>query len=303
MAQALARLLSCLLAAALLAGCSGQALVNALTPDTGYRVERDLAYGVGPRHRLDLYLPDGAPTDAALVVFFYGGNWQTGTKELYRFVGQALASRGYVTAIPDYRLHPEVRWEGFLADAADAVRWLAARPAVPEATAAPSGTKRPVFLVGHSAGAYIAAMLALDGRWLGEPGLGRHPPIDAAVGLAGPYDFLPLEDPNLMEIFGPGPASPVTQPITHADGADPPMLLITGTADETVRPGNTRRLTARLREAGGRAEERLYAGQGHIRLVAALAAPLRFLAPTLDDVDAFLRQVRAPSHRRRADRG
>ena len=86
--------------------CTGSAVLNALTPKSGYTVERDLAYGRDPRQRLDLYLPDDAGADTPLLVFFYGGNWESGSKELYGFVGQAFASRGYVTAIPDYRALP-----------------------------------------------------------------------------------------------------------------------------------------------------------------------------------------------------
>jgi acetyl esterase/lipase len=281
-----------------LAGCSGPAVLNALTPDTGYRAERDLVYGPDDRQRLDLYLPEGAPADAPLVVFFYGGRWQEGSKASYPFVGQAFASRGYVTAIPDYRLYPQVRYAGILEDAAAAVR-AAVRHLDGGAAA------RPVFLVGHSAGAYVALMLALDPRWLEqgrlesempEPAGGRPCRLaDAGVGLAGPYDFLPLDSPDLQAIFAPGDAS--TQPIRHADADDPPVLLITGADDETVLPGNTRRLAARLRDVGGRAETRFYDGVGHVGLVAALATPLRFTAPVLDDVDAFLSRVAAaPAH-------
>ena len=264
----------------LLVGCAG--LVNALTPSEGYGVEADLSYGPDPRQRFDLYVPEGAPADAPVIVFFYGGGWESGSKDLYAFVGQAFASRGYIVAVPDYRLYPQVRYSGILEDGAAAVRAVVG-----------STGPRPLFLVGHSAGAYIAAMLALDERRLSADGSCR--PITGAVGLAGPYDFLPLESDRLREIFGPGPAQPDTQPIAHVDRNDPPMLLVTGDADDTVRPANTLRLAARLREAGGRAATRIYPGLGHVRIVAALAAPLRFTAPVLDDIDVFLSGISLPS--------
>jgi acetyl esterase/lipase len=271
------------LAMAPLAACSGTAVINALTPTSGYMVERDIAYGSDPRQRLDLYVPAGAGADAPLLVLFYGGNWQTGEKADYAFVGQAFASRGYVTAIPDYRLYPEVRYPAFVADGAAAVAWLDARRA--------GNGHRPLFLVGHSAGAYIAAMLALDPRWLAASGAMRCPPVTAAVGLAGPYDFLPLHDATLEAIFGPGPAAPDSQPIQHVGPGPPPMLLATGDDDHTVRPANSRALALRLEAVGAPAELRVYAGVGHVGIVAALAAPLRFLAPALDDADRFLRQA------------
>ena len=277
------RALAVAAAASSLAACSASALVDALTPRSGYTIERDLAYGPGARQRLDLYRPDGADDDAPILVFFYGGNWQSGSKDLYRFVGQAFASRGYVTAIPDYRVYPEARYPTFIEDGALAATWLEARPTTAGA--------RQVFLAGHSAGAYIAAMLALDPRWLGEATTGSGcRRIAAMAGLAGPYDFLPLKDATLKEIFGPGPASPASQPINHVAAGDPPMLLATGTDDRTVRPRNSVALAERLEAAGVAAELIEYPGLGHIGIVAALAAPLRFVAPVLDDVNAFLRR-------------
>ena len=277
------RAVAAALAAAPLAACSGTAVVNALTPQSGYSVERDLAYGAGPRQRLDLYVPEGAGPDAPLLVFFYGGNWERGAKADYAFVGQAFASRGYVTAIPDYRLYPQVRYPAFLADGAAAVRWLAAHRT--------DQGPQPLFLAGHSAGAYIAAMLTLDRRWLADAGATDCPAVTAGVGLAGPYDFLPLDDATLEAIFGPGPAGPDSQPIAYAAPGAPPMLLATGSDDRVVRPANSRTLARRLQAAGVPAELIEYDGVGHVAIVAALAAPLRFVAPTLDDVDGFLQLV------------
>lgn len=269
----------------LLPACSGADLLNSLVPDSGYRLLRDLAYGDGPRRRLDLYVPeqrqDAGPVP--LVVFFYGGGWESGSKDDYRFVGEALAARGYAVAIPDYRVYPQIRYPAFLEDAAAAVVWIRANaPATP--------ADRPVYLIGHSAGAYIAAMLTLDGRWLAAAGARVCDAIAATVGLAGPYDFLPLRSTTLMAIFGPEPSRPLTQPINHVDGDEPPMLLVTGTDDTTVLPRNSRRLAARITAAGGRVERRDYDRIGHVALAASLARPLQGLSPALDDVDGFLRR-------------
>lgn len=275
------RMLAVLLSLSLPA-CTGPDLLNAFVPRTGFKVDRDLAYGDGPRQRLDLYRP--ADTTAPLVVFLYGGGWESGSRGDYFFVGEALASRGYAVAIPDYRLFPEVRYPSFLQDAAAAVAWVHAR-------ASRLGVRPgPVYLVGHSAGAYIAAMLSLDRRWLEADGLPVCGTIAAAVGLAGPYDFLPLDTDVLKAIFGPESAWPDTQPINHVDGSAPPLLLVTGQSDSTVRPRNSTALATRIRDAGGSVEERSYRRTGHVALVAALARPLRWLAPTLDDIDSFLRR-------------
>jgi acetyl esterase/lipase len=263
----------------LLAGCSSADLVNALAPRDDFRLVADLAYGADARQKLDLYLPLAAKKDKKpVVVFFYGGNWDSGKKGDYLFLGQALAARGFVVVLPDYRIYPEVRYPGFVEDGARVVRWTLAH------IAAYGGDPARVNLMGHSAGAYIAMMLALDPAWLGR----SRARIRSVVGLAGPYDFLPLTDPVLKIIFGTARNLALTQPITYADGTAPPMLLATGRLDTVVSPGNTRRLAARIRAHGGRAETEYYTLLGHITLIGSFAAPLRLILPVIDDVTRFL---------------
>lgn len=275
--------------AGLLTACANTAVIGALTPDAGYRVEKDLAYGPEPRQALDLYLPSSPLPDRPLLVFFYGGRWQSGSKAIYPFVGQAFASRGYTVAIPDYRLYPTVRYEGFMRDAAMAVRWLLDHP---EVTGAAS-PRPPLFLMGHSAGAHIAAMLALDQRWLDPDRNAACRLVTAAIGLSGPYDFLPADAADLQQIFGTGDSAAETQPINHVDPTDPPVFLATGADDSTVRPRNTENLAARLRAAGVPVDVQVYPGLAHTGMVAALAAPLTFLAPVRADILAFLERMLA----------
>ncbi|RJF79337.1 alpha/beta hydrolase [Azospirillum cavernae] len=270
-----------------LTACSGPALIDAVTPRSGYRLTSDLPFAADPRLRLDLYQPDAPTPGGAVVVFFYGGNWESGDKGLYRFVAQALAARGHTVAVPNYRLYPAVRYPAFLEDSAAAVAWL--RRHGVEHGVAPG----PVALMGHSAGAYNAMMLALDDRWLGAQGLDPARDLSGVVGLAGPYDFLPLTSDMLKDLFGPEEQRPDTQPINHATRQAPPLLLATGTEDDTVYPRNTRNLTERIRGLGGTARAVEYDGVGHLRIIAAFARPLRWLAPVLDDVDGFLKGLKA----------
>jgi acetyl esterase/lipase len=216
------------------------------------------------------------------VVFVYGGSWQMGAKDMYAFVGKALAAKGFVAVIPDYRVYPQVRYPDFLRDNALAVRWAR------DNAARYGGDPDRLFLMGHSAGAYDVAMLTLDRRWLAEVGMDPARDIRATVALAGPYDFLPLHDPVLKTIFGPEKTLLQTQPITYADGAGPPMLLLAGAGDKTVDPGNSLRLGALIRARGGEAEVKIYKRIGHAQIVGSIAAPLRFLAPTLADATAFM---------------
>ena len=269
-------------AAPVLASCSVTGVLAAATPAHG-RTVRDIAYGEGARRKLDVYAP-AAAGGAAVVVFLYGGSWQGGAKSTYAFVGKALAAEGFLTVIPDYRVYPEVRYPDFLRDLAQAVRWAR------DHAEAYGGDGARLFLVGHSAGAYNAAMLALDRRWLGEAGLDPARDVRAAVGLSGPYDFLPLKDATLMTIFGPEDTRPQTQPIAYADGRGPPMLLAAGLRDRVVDPANAARLAERIRARGGEAEVIFYPKLDHRLAIGTFAGPLRFLAPTLKDTVGFLRR-------------
>jgi acetyl esterase/lipase len=264
-----------------LAACSPLTALNALSPGGATTVTADLAYGDGPRRKLDVYRPPDA-NGAPVVVFFYGGNWVGGDRGDYAFVGRALASRGIVTVIADYRLYPEVRYPEFLKDVAQAVAW-ARREAGHY-----GGDPKRLYVMGHSAGAYNAAMIALDGRWLAEQGMS---PADLRgwIGLAGPYDFLPIENPTTRPVFHFPNTPPESQPIRHVSAGAPPALLIAARSDKLVNPQrNTGGLADALRARQVPVREVYYDKVSHTTLVGSIAAPLRWLAPTLDEVASFV---------------
>ena len=244
---------------------------------------RNIAYGEGARHTLDVCRPKTA-TAAPVVVFFYGGGWRSGNKEMYRYAAKALARRGYLAVLPDYRIFPDVRYPDFLDDGARAVRW------VKDNAHNFGGDPDRIFLMGHSAGAHIAAMLSVDTTWLGKVGLQPGRDIAGLIGIAGPYDFIPLRDETLKIIFG-GADRPETQPIFHVTPGAPPALLLTGDKDDVVDAGNSIRFAARLRTAGNEATAVSYRRIGHYIIVAALAPILRILAPVLRDTDEFVARV------------
>ena len=222
------------------AACSPVQILNSLAPSR--LVADGIDYAPGERHALDIYAPEGHGP-FPVVVFLYGGAWDSGDRGIYRFLGGAFASRGLVVVVPDYRLYPAVRFPGFLQDNAAAVRWTR------DHIAQYGGDPGHLVLMGHSAGAYNAAMLGLDSEWLGQVGMSRSD-LRGVIGVSGPYDFVPDTD-ELKDIFGPPDLLARRMPITYADGREPPMLLLTGTADTTVRPGNTTRLAAKIEQAGG----------------------------------------------------
>lgn len=273
----------------LISACSPITALNDAVPRSTFHEAKDVPYGSGPHRRLDVYIPEsttpapGATAGARgkpIVVFFYGGSWQNGNRGEYLFVGEALASRGFVAVLPDYRTYPGTVFPGFVDDAAAAVRW--ARDHAREFGGDPSH----LFIMGHSAGAQIAVLLGTDGRYLAAQHMSKHD-VSGVIGLAGPYDFLPLTDPTLKRIFPVG-LRRASQPINFVNGDEPPMFLAAGKRDKVVDPGNTDRLAAKLRAAGDTVEVRHYPGIGHALLVGALGSPLRGLAPVLADVSQFV---------------
>lgn len=269
---------------ATLSGCSPLKLVNAVSPGGAERSVATVAYGAIPRLALDIYRPENGADNAPVIVFFYGGNWVSGERKDYAFVGHALAARGFVVVIPDYRLYPQVRYPEFLDDSARAVAWVERK------IGAYGGDAKRIYAMGHSAGAYNAAMLALDPRWLREQGTGPGI-LRGWIGMAGPYNFLPVENETTRPVFHYPNTPSDSQPVNHISAMAPPALLIAARNDKTVNPErNTGVLAAGLRSAGVPVDEEYYDGVNHITLLASLSSsPLRRLAPSLDAVEAFVR--------------
>jgi len=268
--------------AGLLGGCSPLTLVNAVSPGGSAQASAAIRYGSDARNILDVYRPATAAGNAPVIVFFYGGNWVSGKREDYAFVGRALAARGFVVVIPDYRLYPQVRYPDFLVDGAAALAWTA------RAIADYGGDPTKIFVMGHSAGAYNAAMLALDPRWLDKEGL-KPDLLRGWIGLAGPYDFLPVTNRTTRPVFDAPNTPPDSQPVNHVGASSPPALLIAANKDSLVNPvRNTGGMAARLRANHVPVRELYVDGVGHATLVASLSSSLKGLAPTLDAVEAFV---------------
>lgn len=264
--------------------CSPIAVLNAVAPSGGYRETVGVAYGEGARRKLDVYVPTQGQGPYPVVIFVYGGSWVSGSRTDYAFVGESLTRLGYAVVLPDYRVDPEGRWPGFIEDTAAATAWASGN------IAAHGGDPSRMFLMGHSAGAYNAMMVACDTRFLAPHGLTQSA-IRGVVGLAGPYDFLPLESNFMRRIFGHVSPLESTQPTRVATTATPPALLLHGDKDGTVYPRNTTVMADRLRALGVRAEAKLYPGVGHAEIVVGMSALSRDNPPVLTDFDRFARSV------------
>ena len=268
----------------LTSGCSATGALNAVTTSSSYTLSADVAYGTHPRQKLDIYTPTAAPAAAGwpVVVFFYGGSWNSGARTQYRFLGEALAARGVLTLVAEYRLYPEVRFPDFLSDSALAVAYGFDR------AAQLGGDPKRVFVMGHSAGGYNAAMVALDDRWL--KAAGQTPKKLAGwIGLAGPYDFYPIKNPDAKPVFFHPNYPENSQPIGFVSADAPRSFLAAADDDKLVNPQrNTVQLAKKLQAAGVPVTLKLYPHASHTTMIGAFAWPLRWIAPVLEDVNAFI---------------
>jgi len=229
---------------------------------------------------LDVWRPAAGRGRRPVVVFFYGGGWVHGDRRSYAFAARAFARAGFVVVVPDYRKVPAARFPAFVEDGAAAVRWTH------DHVAALGGDPGRIALAGHSAGAYIAAMLALDRRWLSQAGVDPAV-VRAAVPMCGPYDFYPYTGRAVAAFAGKSDPR-ATQPVAFARAGAPPMLLLVAGRDTQVRARNAINLAARLRGVGGRVAVRTYAGLSHENVVMALSRPFAHYAPVLEDSTRFI---------------
>jgi acetyl esterase/lipase len=271
--------------AILLSGCFGT--LNALTPKSTSVRTTDIAYGPQPRQKLDVYRPVSPPPPGGwpVAVYFYGGSWTFGDRAEYEFLGESLASRGVLAVVADYRRFPDVRYPDFLVDSASATDWALAN------AERFGGNPRRLFLFGHSAGAYNAAMVAIDPRWLAVHGRQRSE-LAGWIGLAGPYDFYPLHMKSVQPIFHHPDYPPASQPALFPLAGTPPAFLAAGAEDRMVEPRhNTLGMARRLREAGVPVTAKLYPNVDHVMVVATFAYPLRWLGWTLPDIADFIHET------------
>jgi acetyl esterase/lipase len=264
-------------------------IFNLVASEPGLAIRRGLRYGPLPRQLLDVYEADPRKAQPTIVVFLYGGGWRDGARETYRFVGAALAAQGVTTVVPDYRLFPAARFPDFMEDAARAYRWIDAH--LNRETA----WRKPVLLMGHSAGAHMAALLALDASHLKR--FAPEAPAPAGlIGLAGPYAFDPTTWDSTREIFTQAAPNPdMARPVAHVGAGAPNTLLLYGLADAVVARFNAQELAAALSGAGGKVQLIEYPGIGHAGLITAMGRGLRWRAPALRDVLRFIGERSAPS--------
>lgn len=258
----------------------GLKLVNTLARGGDYQLKRDIHYGDKARNRLDHYLAEGDP-DRPTVLFFYGGNWRSGEKADYRFVADTLVQHGYNVIIPDYRLYPWVRFDQIQDDAVSATEWSLDN----------LSKNQPLYVMGHSAGAQLGALICLNSRLLAS-----YPDIEnricGFIGLAGPYDFYPFTEDDHWDLFSPEERYPESQPVNYVTSDCPPLYLLHGEDDKRVRRGHSKSLMEKTRAVGGCASRKVYAKTGHVGILLSFTRLHRRSSPVVKDIVEFLADIK-----------
>lgn len=246
-----------------------------------------VSFGEDSAQKLFVYRSKQAPESTTLpvLVFIHGGGWHSGDPQDYAFAGRNLADEDMLLVNIGYRLNHNGKFPAMLEDSAKAVRW------VYDNIADYGGNPNEIYLIGHSAGAYNAVMLALDRQWLGREGLDDSL-IKGAIGLAGPYDFHPFTTDSARNALGEWPKPLETQPITHARADAPPLLLATGSKDTVVKPRNSAALAKAMEGLGAHITHRVFEGMDHKDILITLARPFDRDQRTKHEISAFLASLR-----------
>ena len=250
-------------------------------PSSGVELVKTARYGSDSAQKLRIYRSGSASAPQPVLIFFHGGAWAHGDPDDYGFVARNLAPQGHVVVLGGYRMNEAGRYPAMLEDTAAAIRWV--RDNIGEF----GGDPDRIVLSGHSAGAYNAVQVALDGQWLERAGV-LASAIRGVVGLSGPYDFFPFDTPRSKAAFETVGAGPESQPVNHASAQAPPLLLVHGEADTVVKPRNSRALAKALHEQGAMVETLFLPGKSHNDPLLALASPWRRNPQVFDRVADFL---------------
>lgn len=256
-------------------------------PFASARVSNTVIYGADPRQQVDVYAAADAVGDAPLVLFVHGGGWQQGSHKMVQAKPDHFKQAGYVFASTGYRLLPDAPVEQQAADLGAALRALRA-----QAEASDFDPDR-IVLIGHSAGAHLAALVASDPQYAGD----AFGAIRGVVLLDGAgYDVAAQQTrgPRAAAIyeaaFGNDPArQKALSPITHVGGRDAPNWLALYVAERAEAKAQSEALVAALARAGAMAAAAAIPGIDHMRMNRDLGTAAG--AAQTQAVDAFLARV------------
>lgn len=272
-------------------GSTGLAVLNSVVKaEHRQSISKDLSYGQQPWQRLDVYpsQPRSAQAPSPVVIFLYGGGWDSGSKSQYFFAANAFVKRGYLVVVPDYIKYPNGKFPSFVEDAAKAFEWTKKN------IANYNGDPNNIFIVGHSAGAHTGALLATDARYLSAVGY-KKSDIRGFAGMAGPYGFTPKEK-KYIAIFAPQSNYPKMKAVNFVDGTEPPMLLMHGMKDKVVGVLNKDALLDKLEQAQVANQNIEYHGVSHVGILLKLHPWFDKKHTAADDIDAFFKPLIVNNH-------
>nr|WP_297349449.1 alpha/beta hydrolase [uncultured Glaciecola sp.] len=263
---------------------AGLRVLNAgVSLTNSYNITRDIPYGSESWQKLDIYRAQDADENTPVIVFFFGGGWSWGDKKYFEFVADSFVRKGYTVAIPNYVLYPKGKFPQFVEDGAKAIVW------VKNNIEKYQGSADKVFLVGHSAGAYIAAMAAIDKRYLHQAGEDMLF-IKGVAGIAGPYNFTPKAQ-EYVAIFGEENFE-IMKVANHMTGGEPPMILLHGNGDTTVGRFNQETMVTALAQGNVKYKSVLYNDDiTHTKILLKLHPWFADKVNVTEDIDIFFKTL------------
>lgn len=256
-------------------------LNSAVALTSSYNVTKDIAYSDSAHQTLDIYTPENLSKKRPVVVFFYGGGWSWGDKSYFTFIADAFVKMGYVVVIPNYILYPNGKYPDFIDDGAKAVDWVSRH------IHDYYGDNTQLNLVGHSAGAYIGAMVSFNDKYLRVLGSNTGI-ITKFAGVAGPYNFTPT-DKEYIDIFRQ--ENFVEMKVeNHVSGNEPASLLLHSEGDTTVGQFNQEKMKRALTAKKSSVETILYGNDiTHIKIMLKLHPWFAGDVNVGKDIDAFFK--------------
>lgn len=258
-------------------------LFSAVFSERSVDVERGISYGKHARQSVDVYRPRTIADNTPVVIFFNSGGWDSGERAYYGFVGSALALPGFITVILDYRLYPEIRYPEFMADAAQAYSWAFKNLTMQTG-------RLPIFVMGHSAGAHIGALLTYNQAYL-LPYNKDLPMPGGFIGLSGPYGFDPTVHKRSKHIFSNAKNAAEAQSVFQVSKGAAPALLMHGKKDTTILTLNALRMRDALFDVGTHAEAIEFQNIGHIGSLLVLSKSGRLRAPILPHITRVITNI------------
>ena len=284
-ATAKAKVVALLAIMSIISGCGSTGLLilnGAVKAENPHAISNNIAYGKQPWQQLDVY-PGGSSKMNPVVMFIYGGGWDSGKKSQYFFAANAFVKRGYTVVVPDYIKYPDGSFPSFVEDGAKAFAW--AKNNIDRYNGDPNN----IFIVGHSAGAHTGALLATDPHYLADLGFSKTD-IRGFAGMAGPYGYTPRA-PKYVAIFKPESNYPKMKAMNFVDGSEPPMILIHGMGDKVVGVRNKDTLLEKLNQAGVKNQNIEYQGVSHVGLLLKLHPWFDTKYQAANDIDAFFKPL------------